>query len=151
LLSHAVSYFSEEGHVVKNPLKEELTMKKLIFIVAALIVISGFSTTRLANAKHEKKGRTKGEIVKVQGELVKGKEGSVTLKDKKGKLHTFKFDQVTEMDGRLGAKTGLTIDVMSEEGGHAISIIDKAVFNDVFLPDFLTLPVNPAKKPKPKK
>jgi len=126
-------------------------MKKVGSVIVALIIIFSFATPQIASAKHEKKGRTKGEIVKIQGELVKGQEGSVTLKDKKGKLHTFKFDQTTELKGRLGANSGVKIEVRSEEGGHATLILDKFKFNEVFLPDFLFLsPPPPKAKPKAK-
>ena len=123
-------------------------MKKTISVIATLIALFSLTVPQLASAKHEKKGNTKGVIVEIQGKLAEGNEGSVTIKDKKGNLHKFKFDKTTVLKGRLGAKTGVKIDVQSEEGGHAVSVIDKKAFEDVFLPDFLFLPGHASGKAK---
>ncbi|HIE65616.1 MAG: hypothetical protein ABGX83_02545 [Nitrospira sp.] len=120
-------------------------MKKVGSVIVALIIIFSFATPQIADARHKKKGKTKGEIVKIEGKLVKGQEGTVTLKDKKGKLHTFQFDATTELKGRMGANTGVKIAIVSEEGGHAKSIVDKLKFEEVFMPDFLFLTPPPPK------
>ncbi|MBN4054280.1 hypothetical protein JYT87_01070 [Nitrospira defluvii] len=115
-------------------------MKKIFPAVIALIIAFSFIAPRLASAKHEKKGKTKGIIVEVQGDLIKAEgEGTVTVKDRKGKLHKFQFDQTTLRMGRLAANTGVKIEVKSEKGGHAKSVMDKKQFEEEFMPDFLTM------------
>lgn len=115
-------------------------MKKIFLTVTVFIIVFSFTIPRLASAKHKKKGKTKGIIVEVQGDLINAEgEGTVTVKDRKGKLHKFQFDQTTIRMGRLGAKTGVKVEIKSEKGGHAKSVMDKNQFKEEFMPDFLTM------------